>query len=120
MFYKKLANVQTRDELEELGEELEDRFGPLPELVLSLIEVMDLRRVLRACLITAVAKRAELLTVHFHPDSPIKPERLIAFIQRDTRPSNVTPDLRLSLGLTPGEDVIRSVKTLLRELGEAC
>lgn len=120
VFYKKLANVQTRDELEELGEELEDRFGPLPELVLSLIEVMDLRRVLRACLVTAVAKRAELLTVHFHPDSPIKPERLIAFIQRDTRPSNVTPDLRLSLGLTPGEDVIRSVKTLLRELGEAC
>ena len=86
VFYKRLANVEARDELEELGEELEDRFGPLPELVLSLIEVMDLRRVLRACLVTAVSKRAESVTIHFHPDSPIKPERLVAFIEHDKRP----------------------------------
>ena len=120
VFYKKLANVEAREELEELGEELEDRFGPLPELVLSLIEVMDLRRVLRAYLVTAVSKRAELVTVHFHPDSPLKPERLVAFIQHDKRPAHLTPDLRLSLGLKPGEDVIRSVKTLLHDLGESC
>ena len=120
VFYKRLANVEARDELEELGEELEDRFGPLPELVLSLIEVMDLRRVLRACLVTAVSKRAESVTIHFHPDSPIKPERLVAFIEHDKRPSQLTPDLRLSLGLKPGEDVIRSVRTLLHDLGESC
>ncbi len=120
VFYKRLANVEARDELEELGEELEDRFGPLPELVLSLIEVMDLRRVLRACLVTAVSKRAESVTIHFHPDSPIKPERLVAFIEYDKRPAQLTPDLRLSLGLKPSEDVIRSVKTLLHDLGESC
>ncbi len=120
VFYKKLANVETRDELEELGQEMEDRFGPLPELVLSLIEVMDLRLVLRTYLVTAVSKRADLITVHFHPDSPIKPEQLVAFIQHDKRPSNLTPDLRLSLTLKPGEDVIRSVKTLLHDLDESC
>ena len=87
---------------------------------MSLIEVMDLRRVLRACLVTAVSKRAESVTIHFHPDSPIKPERLVAFIEHDKRPSHLTPDLRLSLGLKPGEDVIRSVKTLLHDLGESC
>ena len=41
VFYKKLANVEERTDLEELGYEMEDRFGPLPELVLALLEVMD-------------------------------------------------------------------------------
>lgn len=120
VFYKKLANVEDRSELEELGYEMEDRFGPLPELVLALIEVMDLRRILRMYMVSAVSKRAELVTLHFHPDSPIQAERLVAFIQKDTGRSHLSPDLRLTLTLKPGEDAVQAVKTLLQDLGESC
>ena len=118
VFYKKLANVEDRSELEELGYEMEDRFGTLPELVLALIEVMDLRRVLRTYMVTAVSKRAALVTLHFHPDSPIQAERLVAFIQKDNRGSNLSPDLRLTLSLRDDQDVIQAVKTLLQDLDE--
>ena len=118
VFYKKLANVQARSDLEDLAYEMEDRFGPLPELVLRFLEVMDLRRVLRAYLVTSVYQRADKVTLHFHPDSPIKGERLVAVLQKDRGRSQLSPDLRFAFTPKPGEDVIYAVKALLQSLGE--
>jgi transcription-repair coupling factor (superfamily II helicase) len=118
VFYKKLANVKDRTDLEDLAYEMEDRFGPLPELVLKFIEVMDLRRVLREFLVTGVYRRAEKVTLHFHPDAPLKGDRLVAFVQRDKGRSQLSPDLRLTYTLKPDEDVIVAVKALLQQLSD--
>lgn len=118
VFYKKLANIQDRKDLEDLAYEMEDRFGPLPELVLTFIEVMDLRRVLREYLVTGVYKKAEKVTLHFHPDAPIKGDRLVAFVQKDKGRSQLSPDLRLTFTLKPEEDVMLAIKTLLQKLSE--
>ena len=120
VFYKKLANIRDRQDLEDLAYEMEDRFGPLPELVLAFIEVMDLRRVLREYLVTAVYKKAEKVTLHFHPDAPIKGDRLVVFVQKDKGRSQLSPDLRLTFTLKPEEDVMLAVKTLLQTLSESC
>ena len=120
VFYKKLANVKARSDLEDLAYEMEDRFGRLPELVLDFIEVMDLRRVLRHFLVTAVYRKGERVTLHFHPDSPIKGERLVAFIQHNDRSAQLSPDFRVSFSLAPQEDVMEAVKTLLHDLDESC
>lgn len=120
VFYKKLANVKARSDLEDLAYEMEDRFGPLPELVLDFIEVMDLRRVLRHYLVTAVYRKGERVTLHFHPDSPIQGERLVAFIQHNDRGAQLSPDFRVSFSLASQEDVTEAVKTLLHDLNESC
>jgi len=120
VFYKKLANVEDRADLEELGAEMEDRFGSLPQLVLIFLEVMDLRRVLREYLVTSVYKRGERVTLHFHPDSPIKGQRLVAFLQKDRGRSQLSPDLRLTFTLKPEEDVMVATKALLQNLSESC
>lgn len=118
VFYKKLANVEDRADLEELAAEMEDRFGPLPQLVLMFLEVMDLRRALRDYLVTAVYKKGEKVTLHFHPDSPVKGERLVALVQKDRGRSQLTPDLRFTFTLKPDDDVMVAVKTLLQNLAE--
>ena len=120
VFYKKLANVKARSDLEDLAYEMEDRFGPLPALVLDFIEVMDLRRVLRHYLVTVLSRKGETVTLHFHPDSPIPGERLVAFIQRNDRGARLSPDGRVSFSLAPQEDVMPAVKTLLHSLSESC
>jgi transcription-repair coupling factor (superfamily II helicase) len=120
VFYKKLANVEDRVDLEELAAEMEDRFGPLPQLVLMFLEVMDLRRVLRDYLVTAVYKKGEKVTLHFHPDSPVKGERLVALVQKDRGRSQLTPDLRFTFTLKPDDDVMVAVKTLLQNLADSC
>lgn len=120
VFYKKLANVKERSGLEDLAYEMEDRFGTLPELVLRFIEVMDLRRVLRHYLVTAVYRKGEKVTLHFHPDSPIKGERLVDFVQSHTSRARVSPDGWVSFSLLPEEDVMEAVKSLLHSLNESC
>ena len=126
VFYKKLANIKEQSDLEDLAYEMEDRFGTLPELVLRFIEVMDLRRVLRQYLVTAVYRKADKVTLHFHPDSPIKGERLVAFIQKNSRGqkngrgAQISPDFRLTFSLQPEEEVMEAVKTLLQDLSESC
>ncbi|MGH7964589.1 MAG: transcription-repair coupling factor, partial [Candidatus Binatia bacterium] len=119
VFYKKLANISDQSELEQLANEMEDRFGPLPQLVLMFLEVMDLRRVLREYLVTGVYKRADKVTLHFHPDSPIKGERLVALLQKERGRSHLSPDLRFTFTLKIGEDVIPALKTLLHNLGQS-
>ncbi|MBI3800248.1 MAG: transcription-repair coupling factor [Deltaproteobacteria bacterium] len=120
VFYKKLANVQDWSDLEELANEMEDRFGPLPELVRVFLEVMDLRRVLREYLVTSAYKRGDKVTVHFHPDAPIKSERLVVLLQKDKGRSQLSPDLRFTFTLKPGEEVIPAIKALLQTLSESC
>ena len=132
VFYKKLANVKERSDLEDLAYEMEDRFGTLPELVLHFIEVMDLRRVLRHYLVTAVYRKDERVTLHFHTDSPIQGERLVECIQEHksqatrhraenhNREARLSPDLRFSFSLAPEEDVMETVKNLLHSLNESC
>ncbi len=139
VFYKKLANVKERSDLEDLAYEMEDRFGTLPELVLRFIEVMDLRRVLRHYLVTAVYCKDKKVTLHFHPDSSIQGERLVEFVQSQKskvishksqvtghrsenhdREARLSPDLRLSFSLAPEEDVMEAVKNLLHSLNESC
>jgi transcription-repair coupling factor (superfamily II helicase) len=119
VFYKKLANVDDRDDLEALGAEMEDRFGPLPELVLMFLEVMDLRRVLQEYMITAVYRRNEKVTLHFHPDSPIRGDRLVARVQKDKGRSQLSPDLRFTFTLAPNDDVMVAIKTLLQSLANS-
>ena len=118
VFYKKMANVESRADLEDLAAEMEDRFGPLPQLVLTFLEVMDLRRVLREYLVTSIYKKGEKVTLHFHPDSQIKGERLVALLQRDRGRSQLSPDLRFTFTLKPDEEVMVATKTLLQNLAE--
>ena len=115
-----MANIREQSDLEDLAYEMEDRFGTLPELVRRFIEVMDLRRVLRQYLVTAVYRKGDKVTLHFHTDSPIKGERLVAFIQKNSRGVQISPDFRLTYFLEPEEEVIEAVKTLLQDLSESC
>ena len=115
-----MANVEGRADLEVLAAEMEDRFGPLPQLVLTFLEVMDLRRVLREYMVTSIYKKGEKVTLHFHPDSQIKGERLVALLQKDRGRSQLTPDLRFTFTLKPDEDVMVAARALLQSLGESC
>jgi hypothetical protein len=70
--------------------------------------------------VTAVYRRADKVTLHFHPDAPIKGERLVTLLQKDRGRSQLSPDLRFTFTLKLQEDVLRAVKALLQSLGESC
>ncbi|HEA46892.1 MAG TPA: transcription-repair coupling factor [bacterium] len=58
-FYQRMASSVKEEEIKDLGEELKDRFGPLPEETRNLIEVMNLKVLAQRLGIVEITKEKE-------------------------------------------------------------
>ncbi|MBI5233002.1 MAG: transcription-repair coupling factor, partial [Deltaproteobacteria bacterium] len=67
--YKRLSEISTEDESHELREELTDRYGALPELVLNLFSVAELKLLLRQLKAQELKQTGQRLHVAFAVDS---------------------------------------------------
>jgi transcription-repair coupling factor (superfamily II helicase) len=95
-FYKRLASLRDGRDREELKEEITDRFGPFGLPVENLFLVMDLRRVLKEFLVQQISLSDGKIFLLFHPESPVKVEKLLALIRKQTDRFRLSPDGRLS------------------------
>jgi transcription-repair coupling factor (superfamily II helicase) len=117
-FYKRLASLRDAGELEELKAEIQDRFGPYDEAVSNLFMVMDLRRVLKTFLIEQISFSDGKVTLRFHPESPVKIEKLLDMINRQKNKFRLLPDGRLAFTPQSSEwtALIAEVINLLQEV----
>ena len=63
--YKKIAAVSERDALERIHAELEDRFGPIPEEVSSLLSLAEIKIICRRLSIATLRERGGVVTLEF-------------------------------------------------------
>ncbi|MGH7827865.1 MAG: transcription-repair coupling factor [Candidatus Binatia bacterium] len=96
LFYKRLASLGSPQELAEIREEIRDRFGPYGSAVANLLLVMDLRRVLKGHLVQQISVSEGRVFLLFHPQSPVKVEKLLELIKRPKSRFRLSPDGRLS------------------------
>ena len=96
LFYKRLASVGNPLELAELKEEIRDRFGPTTPIVENLFVVMDLRRVLKEFLVQQISVSDGQVFLLFHPESPVKVDKLLELIKKQKNKFRLAPDGRLS------------------------
>ncbi len=115
--YKRISSLKLGSEIDALREELEDRYGPVPEEVERLLDYMRVRRLAEKALVQSIERDRHGIAIKFHQETPIHPHKLVDTVS--TYPGlSVTPEgvLRLaSAGISQGE-VLSSVRTLLREL----
>ncbi|MDZ4343478.1 MAG: TRCF domain-containing protein, partial [Candidatus Binatia bacterium] len=95
-FYKRLASLAKPEELDEIKAELKDRFGPYGLPVENLFLVMDLRRVLKIFLVQQISASDGRVYLLFHPESPVKVEKLLDLIKTQKNRFRLSPDGRLS------------------------
>ena len=95
-FYKRLASLRNPLELEEIKEEIRDRFGPYGAAVENLFLVMNLRRVLKEFLVQQISVSDGRVFLLFHPQSPVKIEKLLELINKPKSRFRLAPDGRLS------------------------
>ena len=119
-FYKRLASLRDAVELEELKDEINDRFGPYTAVVENLFLVMNLRRVLKAFLVQQISASDGKVFLLFHPESPVKVEKLLELIHKQKSRFRLSPDGRLSF--TPKsqewEQLMDEVADLLKSIRE--
>lgn len=82
--YKKIAAVQTKDELDGIYLELLDRFGPIPDEVISLITMAEIRCVCKKLNITSVKEKNGIVEVEFAKVSEIKVDKVLRLIKEST------------------------------------
>ena len=69
--YKRLSNCQELEECKAIQEELEDRYGPLPEAVLHLVQIIQVKASARALKISKLEERG--LALRFTFDAQANP-----------------------------------------------
>jgi len=96
VFYKRLAGLEDLRELEEIKEELKDRYGSFLPEVENLFSVMHLRRILKDYLVEQIIYHDGRVSLLFHYQSPVKVERLLELIDKNKNRYRLSPDGRLS------------------------
>jgi len=81
--YKRLANCASADKVDDMQEELIDRFGKLPDPVKALIETHRLRIAAKAVGIVKIDAHGEAASLQFMVNPPIDSLRIIALIQKN-------------------------------------
>jgi transcription-repair coupling factor (superfamily II helicase) len=117
-FYKRLASLRDDQELAELKEEVVDRFGPYTTVVENLFLVMNLRRTLKEFLVQQISVADGRVYLLFHPESPLKVDKILELIQKQKNRFRLTPDGRLSFAPKnlDWESLIEEVSELLRSI----
>ena len=116
--YKKLADAETREQLDALHEELVDRFGQLPEAARALLECHHVRIAARPLGVARVDATHEAVQLQFVKNPPLDGSKVIDFIRRKGRHARLAgPDkLRVDAKLPEWPQRAAAVKDILQQL----
>jgi transcription-repair coupling factor (superfamily II helicase) len=116
--YKRLADAETREELDAMREELVDRFGELPEPARALIECHTVRIAARPLGIVRIDVTHEAVQLQFIKNPPLEPAKVIDFIRKKGRHARLAgPDkLRVDAKLPAWQERAAAVKDILQQL----
>lgn len=117
MLYKRLANCATAEELEEMHQELIDRFGLLPEPAQTLLDSHRLRILAKPLGISKVDASGEAIQIQFVANPPIDPLRVLHLIQTKRHYKLSGQDkLRIELKFGDVTQRVLAIKNFLNEL----
>ena len=95
VLYKRFAQAQSDEELDDLRAEVVDRYGDAPDELDALCEVMRLKMSMRELRLRALDLGPARLVVTLGPDAALGPRKLAALVQRSQGFYRLTPELKL-------------------------
>ncbi|HSW71378.1 MAG TPA: TRCF domain-containing protein, partial [Gammaproteobacteria bacterium] len=85
VLYKRIASAETKKASDALAEEIRDRFGALPDPVVALFAIADLRRQAIALGISRVEAHAKGGWLEFASHTTVNPSAIIGLIQKESK-----------------------------------
>ncbi|KAB8056699.1 transcription-repair coupling factor [Janthinobacterium sp. FT14W] len=115
--YKRLANCATQDKIDDIQEELIDRFGKLPDAVKALVETHRLRIAAKTVGIVKIDVHGEAATLQFMAKPPIDPMRIIGLIQKNRHIKLHGQDkLKITAAMPDLAARVTQIKTTIKQL----
>lgn len=117
-FYKRSAIAESEDSLRQMRVEMIDRFGPIPQEVSNLFEVIQLKQVCKSLHIESLVVGDRGMVIKFYNKQAPRPDRLILLIQQKQATWKVRPDQSLAITQlwANNKDKIAGVKEVLHLL----
>ena len=112
--YRKLALAKDLSQIDELRDEIEDRFGPLPKEAENLITLSRLKVFLRALKVRKLDRRGNEVIFSFEPEATLPSKALRKAAKALGLNLRLTRDNRAILGLSQGE-VLEGLEAFLKE-----
>ncbi|MDI9330827.1 MAG: transcription-repair coupling factor [Alphaproteobacteria bacterium] len=118
-FYKKLAMAQSTAQVEQLLEEIVDRFGKPPTATQTLIDVHRLRVLAKPYGVAKVDSAPGVTNIAFRPHAPVDGARIIEMVQKNRHIKLAGNDkLRVERELPDVKQRAQLVRDILRQLGQ--
>ena len=115
--YKRFANCETQEQVNDLQEELIDRFGKLPEAAQALVETHRLRIQAKTVGIIKIDAHTEAAVMQFVPNPPIDAIRIIEIIQKNKHIRLNGPEKLKVTAKMPNLDArVAQIKSTIRSL----
>lgn len=74
--YKRIAAIENEEEMDDMVEELIDRFGDIPKRVMKLLEVAGLKALAHSVYVTSVEQKGQQFTFTMYEKAKVCPERI--------------------------------------------
>ena len=116
--YRRLTDLHSKDNIEGFAAELIDRFGPLPEEVENLLQIVEIKQLCRAAGVDRVEAGPKGAVIGFHKDSPPNVPALMRWMQERGGALKMRPDQKL-VAIRQWDEVaqrVKGVRSLMKEL----
>jgi transcription-repair coupling factor (superfamily II helicase) len=116
--YRRLAKVSNESELEDIREELRDRFGPLPAETEALLEKVILKMMCKNIGVRRLELGPRGVVLTFSEKTCVSPERITGLVQEYPKRFKLRPDyvLHAQVASDSTADAMELTKKLLQEL----
>ncbi|HSU38077.1 MAG TPA: TRCF domain-containing protein, partial [Polyangiaceae bacterium] len=101
--YKRFASAADEAEVDDLAQELENRFGPPPLEAKRFVELMRLKCELRRLRVLGCEATAKSVSFLLRDDTPLDPAKVRELVGRKRSPYRLSPDGRLTRRLLENE-----------------
>ena len=117
--YKKIAGTTTEKAIADLRAEMEDRYGPLPDATVYLLEAAAVRLECERIGIAQVDRKRAELQVRFSENAHVDPQLLLRLVSRNAkRGAQFTPQgvLKYPLSSARPDEVLLEIRELLASI----
>jgi transcription-repair coupling factor (superfamily II helicase) len=117
--YKKIAGANSESAISEVRAEMEDRYGPLPDATVYLLEAALVRLECERMGIAQVDRRRGELQIRFMENAAVEPAHLMRLVARNAkRGAQFTPQglLKYPLTATRPDEVLLEIHEVLAKL----
>lgn len=118
--YKKIASIHTESEYMDIGEEIEDRYGNIPQSVYNLLDIAMIKAMAHDLYMTLVSENQKIVTFKFKEDAPLNaaviPEIVAAYRGGMKFVAGKEPMIKIAVQDIPKKELLAYIKNVLREL----